>query len=140
MKYCFQCGRLTSGEPLFCNFCGSSFDVKLCPRLHPNPRVATVCSQCGSRELSSPQPRVSIWWRALAFLVRVVLGALLVWLSLALLVTTVKQFIQMPVVQAGMIVIGILLTGLWFLWAMLPHWIRKVIRRSLGRKEDRSRD
>jgi hypothetical protein len=61
MKYCHHCGRLTSGEPMFCQFCGRSYDVKLCPRLHANPRWAEVCSQCGSRELSTPQPKVSFW-------------------------------------------------------------------------------
>ncbi len=140
MKYCFQCGRITAGEPLFCNFCGSSFDVKLCPRLHPNPRVATVCSQCGSRELSSPQPHVSFWWHMLAFLLRIVLGALLVWLSLVLLVPILRELLKTPVVQAGMVLIGLLLLGLWFLWSMLPHWLQKLVRRLLSRKEDRHRD
>jgi len=139
MKYCFQCGRITWGEPLFCNFCGSSFDVKLCPRLHANPRIAVICSQCGSRELSSPQPRVSFWWKVLAYLVRIVLGTILVWLSLALLVVTLQGLFRIPAVQAGTILIGILLAGLWFLWAMLPHWMQKLIRR-LIRKEGKPRD
>ena len=140
MKYCFQCGRLTSGEPLFCNFCGSSFDVKLCPRLHPNPRVASICAQCGSRELSSPQPRVSFWWRVLAFLLRIVLGSLLVWLSIAIAVGVIEDLIKSPMVQVGMVLIGLLLLGLWFLWAMLPHWLRSLIRRLIHRKEDDRRD
>ena len=29
---------MTAGEPLFCNFCGRSYDLKLCPHRHPNPR------------------------------------------------------------------------------------------------------
>ena len=40
MKYCHQCHKLTLGEPVFCNFCGSSFGLKLCGRLHSNPRSA----------------------------------------------------------------------------------------------------
>ena len=63
MKYCYECGRVTAGEPLFCQFCGRTYNVKLCPRLHVNPRFAEVCSQCGSRDLSTPQPKVSVWWR-----------------------------------------------------------------------------
>jgi len=140
MKYCYQCGRMTSGEPLFCNFCGSSFDVKLCPRLHVNPRIAVICSQCGSRELSSPQPRVSFWWRALVYVVVVIVGALLVWLSLSVLVSGIQELIQKPAVQAGMILLGILLLGLWFLWAMLPQWMQKLIRRLISRKGDRRHD
>lgn len=136
MKYCFQCGRITSGEPLFCNFCGSSFDVKLCPRLHPNPRVATVCSQCGSRELSSPQPRVSFWWSVLAYLLLIVLGSLLVWLSLLLLIPILCEFLKLHAFQAGMILIGLLLVGLWFLWAMLPHWMQELIRWLVKERND----
>ena len=139
MKYCFQCGRITSGEPLFCQFCGRTYDVKLCPRLHVNPRIATVCSACGSRELSVPQPRVSGWLRLAAFLVRILLGALLVCFSLWLIVEVITDLLGMPVVQEGMVLIGVLLIGLWFLWAMLPHCIRKVIQHFLARKE-RKRD
>src|SRR5581483_10332477 len=61
MRYCNQCHRITAGEPLFCNFCGRSYDLKLCPHRHPNPRTAEVCSQCGSRDLSVPHPRVPVW-------------------------------------------------------------------------------
>ena len=61
MRYCNQCHRITPGEPLFCNFCGRSYDFKLCPHRHPNPRNAEICSQCGSRELSTPHPRVPLW-------------------------------------------------------------------------------
>src|SRR2546427_9169501 len=85
MTYCFHCGNLTMGKPLFCNRCGRSFDVRLCPRLHPNPRHAEVCSQCGSSELSTPQPKVSIWWRVLAFLIRVLIGTFLTVLSILVL-------------------------------------------------------
>ena len=71
MKYCYECGRMTGGEPRYCQFCGRTYDVKLCPRRHENPRFAEVCSQCGSRELSTPQPKVSPVWRVLEFLARV---------------------------------------------------------------------
>jgi RNA polymerase subunit RPABC4/transcription elongation factor Spt4 len=58
VRYCHRCRKMTPGDPTFCNFCGSTYDLKLCSRLHPNPRHATVCSQCGSREMSTPQPRI----------------------------------------------------------------------------------
>ena len=58
MNYCHFCHKMTPGDPIFCNFCGSTYNLKLCCRLHPNPRHATVCSQCGSREMSAPQPRI----------------------------------------------------------------------------------
>ncbi len=131
MRHCYHCGRVTSGEPLFCNFCGRSYDVKLCPRLHVNPRYATVCSQCGSRELSTPQPKVSLWWKILGFVLQILCGIALVYLSLSLLVELLKT----PMVQAGLLALGLLLIIMWALWAMLPEWFRKLIGRVLKRKE-----
>jgi hypothetical protein len=122
---------MTAGEPLYCNSCGRSFDVKLCPRHHPNPRIAEVCSQCGSRELSTPQPRISVWWKVLEFLAKVISGVLLVYLTLAGFVALLKT----PQFQNALIVFGILIGLLWWLWSLLPEWFRKLVRRSLRRKE-----
>ena len=83
MKYCYECGRITAGEPRFCQFCGRTYDVKLCPRRHENPRFAEVCSQCGSRDLSTPQPKVSFLWRVLEFLARVMVGLLIAYVLLS---------------------------------------------------------
>ncbi len=138
MKYCYQCGRMTTGEPLFCNFCGRSYDVKLCPRLHLNPRSAEVCSQCGSRDLSTPQPKVSIGWRVLEFLVRVFLAVLLVCASLAVFVEVAKQILTTPQVQAGLVVLAALVFVLWWLWSRLPDWFRKAIRNLLNRRQGRN--
>src|SRR6266481_2921849 len=101
MKYCYECGRITAGEPLFCNFCGRSYNVKLCPRHHPNPRIAEVCAQCGSRELSTPQPKVSIGWRLLELLLRILLGAFLAVLSIGIVIA-IFQGLQSPDGQAGL--------------------------------------
>ncbi len=133
MKYCYQCGRITAGEPFFCNSCGRSYDVKLCSRLHPNPRSAEVCSQCGSRELSTPQPRVSVWWHVLGFLLRAVSAVFLTIFSLAVLL----QALRSPVVQNGLVILTLLLLVLWAMWRMLPDWFRKLVHRSMKRKERR---
>jgi hypothetical protein len=137
MKYCFQCGRTTSGEALFCNFCGRSFDVKLCPRLHSNPRIAKVCSQCGSRDLSEPQPKVSWGWHLIASLVRLVAGVLLVCLSILIVIAILRELVTRPEFQAGMAVMGILVFGLWCLWTMLPQWLQKFIRHFVARRRRR---
>ena len=60
MKYCRSCRRLTSGEPLFCTTCGKSYNLRLCRKLHANPRNARVCAKCGSKDLSVPQPALSL--------------------------------------------------------------------------------
>jgi RNA polymerase subunit RPABC4/transcription elongation factor Spt4 len=51
MRYCRNCRKFTAGKPAYCNFCGRSYSVKLCPRGHRNPRSADACAECGSREL-----------------------------------------------------------------------------------------
>ena len=140
MKYCYECGRITAGEPLYCNFCGRSFDVKLCPRHHVNPRVAEVCSQCGSRELSTPQPRVSVWWKVLSFILKTVIGGFLVFLSLALVAEVINGAHSSPQMQNGLVALGILLGVLWWIWSELPDWLRKLVRRLLKRKERRHGD
>ncbi len=135
MKYCYECGRITVGEPLYCNSCGRSYDVKLCPRHHVNPRVADVCSQCGSRDLSTPQPKVSVWWRVLEFLARVVLGLFFAYVALAVLLGVLEGLLSRPEAQNALLAIGLLVVLLWWLWSKLPDWIRKLVRRSFERKE-----
>jgi hypothetical protein len=124
MRYCYECGHITAGEPLFCNSCGRSYDVKLCPRLHVNPRNAECCSQCGSRELSTPQPKIPMSLRLLALLARLGLGLLLFYATLSLIVALLRS----PQVQQSLVACGFLLAALWFLWSKLPEWFREAIR------------
>jgi hypothetical protein len=124
MKYCYQCGKMTAGEPLYCGTCGRTYDVKLCPRSHVNPRGAEVCSKCGSRELSTPQPKIPMSWRLLAILLRLGLGLLLFYASLSLVIALVRT----REVQQLVVVLGILLSGLWWLWSKLPDWFQEAIR------------
>lgn len=131
MKFCFNCGHSTGGEPLFCNFCGRSYDVKLCPRKHVNPRFADICSQCGSRELSTPQPKVSLWWKVLGVLLRVVVGAFLIVLSIVVTV----ELLRTSVVQNSLVVMGLFVAILWALWIVLPEWLRKLIHWLIRRRD-----
>ncbi len=52
MKYCNDCHTYAAAQSLFCPTCGSSYDLKLCPKLHSNPASATYCRTCGSSRLS----------------------------------------------------------------------------------------
>ncbi len=124
MKYCFHCGKMTANEPLYCSHCGRTYDVKLCPRHHVNPRGAQVCSQCGSRELSTPQPMIPMYLRLIAILVRLGLGLLLFWVSLEFLIALVRT----PEVRQFFVAIGLLLGVLWTLWSKLPDWFQEAIR------------
>lgn len=124
MTYCYNCGHMTAGEPLFCGKCGRTYDVKLCPRLHANPRGAEVCSKCGSRELSTPQPKIPMSLRLLAILVRLALGLLLFYATLSLVIALLRT----PQVQQALVAFGMLLGCLWYLWSRLPDWFREAIR------------
>ena len=135
MKYCYQCGKMTAGEPLFCNHCGRSYDVKLCPRMHPNSRGAEVCSKCGSRELSTPQPKIPMSWRLLAILVRLSLGLLLFYASLSLVIALLRS----PQFQNALVALGLLLGCLWWLWSKLPDWLQEAIR-ALWKRRERTDD
>jgi hypothetical protein len=136
MKYCYNCSRITIGQPLFCNFCGRSYDYKLCPRHHPNPRAAHACSQCGSRELSTPGPPVPVLLRPFLFLLTVLPGLLLLGLSLAFLAAFVQAFLTSPELQGRFVVLALLLGLLWFLYLQLPSFLRKGIQKLIGRKKD----
>jgi hypothetical protein len=134
MKYCYNCDHITPGEPLFCNSCGRSYNAKLCPRHHPNPRHAEICSRCGSRDLSTPQPRVP-WWAPVAeFLLRVIPGSLLGIVTIVVAVLVIMTILQNP----GMIVAGLLLFVpigiLWGMWSELPNWFRSGVSRLLKRR------
>ena len=135
MNYCYHCGHITPGEPLFCNHCGRSYDVKLCPRLHPNPRTAEVCSKCGSRELSTPQPKIPLSLKLLAILVRLGLGLLLFYGTVRLGIA----LLQTAQVQQALVAIGMLLGCLWWMWSKLPDWFQEAIRsfwKNRSRRDD----
>jgi DNA-directed RNA polymerase subunit RPC12/RpoP len=115
---------MTPGEPLYCNHCGRSYDWKLCPRHHKNQRGAEVCSECGSRELSTPQPKIPMSWRLLAILLRLGFGLLLFYVTLTLLIDIVRT----PQFQQFLVLAGLMLGGLWWCYSKLPNWLQELIR------------
>ena len=137
MTYCYNCGRITTGDPLFCNTCGRSFDKKLCPRLHPNPRSAEICSRCGSRELSVPQPKISWGWRLLEWLMRMFLGIVLLALILALVFEFLTALFRTQSGQSGVILLGFLIALLAWIWGKLPEWLRKFVRKQFTKRRGR---
>jgi hypothetical protein len=143
MKYCYNCNRITSGTPLFCNFCARSYNVKLCPRKHSNPRKAEACSQCGSRDLSTPQPKVPWWAPILEFILSCVPGFLLSVISILLALAVIRELLDNPAALVSLALLMVPLAILWWMWSQIPAWFRKAIYRMLKRKregEDRRRD
>ncbi len=137
MKYCYQCGHVTAGKPLFCNSCGKSYNVKLCPRSHANPRSAEVCSTCGSRDLSTPQPRVPFWVPVLECLLSLLPGALLALLSVLAIAAFFYELFDRPAMLTSAVCLLIALGILWWMWAQIPLWFRNAIYRMLRRKRSR---
>jgi hypothetical protein len=130
MKFCYACGNSTGGKPLYCNFCGRSYDVKVCARLHSNPRWAEACSRCGSRNLSLPQPRIPLLWRLLGAAILGFTGVLLLGISVDLAFDPRLRW------QVRVLLFAILTA----LWSTIPHVLRIAIHRLLKqRRRDDSR-
>jgi hypothetical protein len=138
MKYCYNCGRITAGEPLFCNSCGRSYDVRLCPRLHVNPRNAEACSQCGSRDFSTPQPKAPLWVPAAQFLLSLVPGLILAILTAAVVGFFVTALLSRPDLVCAAIPLLVALGFLWWVWSKLPAWFRRAIHNLLKRRREGS--
>ena len=136
MKYCYHCDRVTIGEPLFCNFCGRSYDVKLCPNLHVNPRGASVCSKCGRTELTTPQPRVPFWARIVLFFLTLVPGLVLCVISIGLVVFFFNRFLFSHDMLVGLAAIDFVLGALWWGWTQIPLLFRERIHKMLQRRRD----
>ena len=139
MKYCYNCNRVTIGEPFFCNFCGRSYDIKLCPRLHVNPRNAEACSRCGSRELSTPQPKVPFWATFLLFFLSLIPGLLLAIISIAAVLFFVQHLLNSPDMVLALAILQVLLGTLWWGWTQIPLFFREAIHKMLQRRRNDER-
>jgi hypothetical protein len=135
-RYCYNCNKITVGEPLFCNFCGRSYNVKLCPRLHPNPRISSICSQCGSRELSTPQPKVPVWVPILEFLLRMIPGAALAALSITAVALFILAILTRPALLLSTALLLAALGFLWWVWSQIPASFRRAIHYLLARRRE----
>ena len=134
MRYCYSCGHTTGGEPWFCNSCGRSYDVKLCQKLHVNPRTAQACSHCGSRDLSTPQPKVPLSWRLLAFLAQILWGLVLLCLSVPVVIEFLTDLRMHAKINDRLLLVAFPLAILWSAWTVLPACLRRIIHRSLAPK------
>jgi hypothetical protein len=135
MRYCHNCRKLTTGEPLFCQFCGSTYNAKLCPGRHINPRWATVCSQCGSRDLSTPAPRIPWWLKTLLLLASLLPGVVLVLLLVLVAAAAFRAVLSNQVIQAQLVAAMVILALLWWLYLQLPHFIQQMFRSLWKRKK-----
>jgi hypothetical protein len=120
---------------MFCNFCGRSYDFKLCPSRHPNPRNAEVCNQCGSRELSTPHPRVPLWLVPMVALLTVLPGLLLAGVTVLFLIGLVNALVHSPQALFQLMLIGLMISFLWYLYMHLPAFLRRFLSRLFHRSK-----
>ncbi len=135
MRYCNHCRRITAGEPLFCNFCGRSYDAKLCPHKHPNPRSAEVCSECGSRDLSMPHPKTPLWLSVLIAGLSILPGILLLLVSVLFFLSLIRVLISSQQLLFEFMLIGLFLGFVWWLYMQLPHFLRRWVSRLFGKSD-----
>lgn len=133
MRYCHNCHKTTTGDPLFCHSCGATYDAKLCPARHINPRWAQVCSQCGSRDLSTPAPPRPWWLKPLLLMASLIPGVFLVLLLVLAVVGIFRELIVNQAIQAHLVAAVLILALVWWLYVQLPHFIQNMFR-SLWRK------
>src|SRR5712671_3365882 len=122
MRYCHNCHKTTTGDPLFCHSCGSTYDAKLCHAHHINPRWAVVCSQCGSRDLSTPAPPVPLWLKPLLLLASLLPGLVLAGLLVLVAVSLVHEVLTNQVIQGQLVAALLVLALFWWLYLQLPHF------------------
>jgi hypothetical protein len=136
MRFCYNCNRATIGDPLFCNFCGRSYNIKLCPKLHVNPRTAEACSRCGSRELSTPQPKVPFWATFLLVMLSLIPGLILAVFSILAIRFFIQRFLNTPDMLLALTILQMVLGMLWWGWTEIPLFFRDTIHRMLQRRRN----
>ncbi|MBA3914242.1 MAG: hypothetical protein H0X25_10435 [Acidobacteriales bacterium] len=119
MRYCHNCRHITTGKDPYCNQCGSTYNVRLCPRMHANPRAAKACSQCGATDLSTPAPKTPLYAKPFVLLLGIGPG---IFLLLALCVYVVYfgyRLLQNPNNLLPLMLVGFGLGLLLYMWMSL---------------------
>lgn len=133
MKYCAHCKRLNSGDPVFCQYCSHSFNVRICRGCgHMNPTDALACRRCGRTNLSEPSGSSSIWPKVLK---------MLFWMALVFLaINFIKAMLMNLQAFASLaIVIGLFALAYGFLPEIVKNLIRGMVKGLKGlfiKKED----
>ncbi len=78
MKYCPHCQQWNHGRPMRCRYCGRTWNVRLCPSGHLNPRNANFCGECGSGNLSDPTEGQSLFVRIICLIKNIFLIAIVI--------------------------------------------------------------
>lgn len=118
MRYCLYCKRINPGEPLYCQYCGKTFEARICSKCHHiNPKEALVCRNCGSSELSDIAGPLPLW---------LVILRIFFWIFIVLLV--IGFLVNLDSFVPLFIVIGLLLIG----YSFLPEEGKKILKTILN--------
>ena len=113
MKRCRTCLHVTAGDPTFCPACGGSYDKRICPKGHANPRSNNVCGECGSRELSHAQPRRRLSLAAGFGTIKLLIGVALLAGTIVFAIAFAVALIRDPTQLLGWLLIGLGLALCW---------------------------
>jgi ribosomal protein L40E len=87
MRYCPVCRRFNIGHPNFCQYCGRSWDGRVCLSCGElNSPDALYCGWCGKETLSEILPTVPLWARLLPLMIPVAFWAFVIWFGKPLIV------------------------------------------------------
>jgi len=114
MKYCSFCKRISPGQPVYCQFCGRTFGVRICHHCRQaNPREALACRNCGSPELSETSGSLPFWPGFLNILIGIFILALIIGL-----IRNLEFLLSLSVI------LGLLGLGFFF----MPSATRKLLK------------
>lgn len=125
MKRCTACFRYGRSNTQYCSHCGRSFNVRICPRGHINPRGVSFCTECGSADLSTPGPPagflfyLSDW--ALKLMIFAGLGIVFLTLALGLI-----YFIDWSAIAPRLALLAVMLGFLYWTTTLLPGPVKKL--------------
>lgn len=136
MKRCNYCFRYAVGDPVYCNHCGRTYNVRICSRGHPNPRTVEFCGLCGSQDFSTAAPPEGfLAWASrwiLVFFVASFVGVITVAILFSIVASIDWQELARPLLS-----LALMLVFLYWTTTLLPGPIKKVGR---GRPERRKGD
>ena len=92
-----------------------------------------MCSECGSRDLTTPQPKLPLWLRPLLVVLSVLPGIALLGLSIAFLAEYVYILFVHPALEFPYMLLGLVLGLLWLLYMELPGFVRNKAGRRIRR-------
>ena len=126
MRFCLHCQRLNPGHPVFCQFCGHSFEFRICRGCrHLNPPEVLACRQCGGRDFSEPAGLPPLWMVALKWSCWILLILLLVGLVKFL-------FLNFELVASFVVILGFF----YLAYSFLPEPGQGLVKRMLKAMKD----